>query len=297
MKPSTINPGTADSGTATGGSGTKLRSITAAEVDAPPEWTLRGWWDHSMVLAGRQCLVWVREPFTTAQSILMPALSMVLVKVVLGDTIGRATGMNSVYGSVPMIVLVGSMFGSMDTALRLNQESRSGLLSRLYVMPIHRGADLSARIVAELVRILVTSVVLLGVGYVLGFRFADGAWTVVGLVGVAMLYGIAFSVFIIALAVNSRPGASMVHYVSLLSTVLMFFNSGFTPVEMYPRWLQPFVEYQPMSPAIDVMRGLALGDRPIAHKLVIVFIWSISLIVVFIYPAIRGYRKAATARG
>ncbi|GAB08122.1 peptide ABC transporter permease [Gordonia amarae] len=276
---------------------TTLRSITAAEVNAPPEWTLRGWWEHSMVLAGRQFLIWAREPFTTAQSILMPALSMVLIKVVMGDTIGRATGVNSVYGSVPMIILVGSMFGSMATALRLNQESTAGLLSRLYVMPIHRGADLTARIVAELVRILVTTVVLLGVGYLLGFRFAEGVWTVFGLIGVAVLYGTSFSVFIIALAVNSRPGASMVHYVSLLSTVLMFFNSGFTPVDMYPEWLQPIVEYQPMSPAIDVMRGLALGDRPIAHKLVIVFIWSAIMIVLFIYPAIRGYRKAATARG
>ncbi|MFZ2238589.1 MAG: ABC transporter permease [Gordonia amarae] len=276
---------------------TTLRSITATEVNAPPEWTLRGWWEHSMVLAGRQFLIWAREPFTTAQSILMPALSMVLIKVVMGDTIGRATGLNSVYGSVPMIILVGSMFGSMATALRLNQESTAGLLSRLYVMPIHRGADLTARIVAELVRILVTTVVLLGVGYLLGFRFAEGVWTVFGLIGVAVLYGTSFSVFIIALAVNSRPGASMVHYVSLLSTVLMFFNSGFTPVDMYPEWLQPIVEYQPMSPAIDVMRGLALGDRPIAHKLVIVFIWSAIMIVLFIYPAIRGYRKAATARG
>lgn len=276
---------------------TTLRSITAAEVNAPPEWTLRGWWEHSMVLAGRQFLIWAREPFTTAQSILMPALSMVLIKVVMGDTIGRATGVNSVYGSVPMIILVGSMFGSMATALRLNQESTAGLLSRLYVMPIHRGADLTARIVAELVRILVTTVVLLGVGYLLGFRFAEGVWTVFGLIGVAVLYGTSFSVFIIALAVNSRPGASMVHYVSLLSTVLMFFNSGFTPVDMSPEWLQPIVAYQPMPPAIDVMRGLALGDRPIAHKLVIVFIWSAIMIVLFIYPAIRGYRKAATARG
>ena len=276
---------------------TKLRSLTAAEVGAPPEWSLHGWWAHSMVLAGRQFLIWAREPFTTVQTILMPALSMVLIKVVLGDTIGRATGLNSVYGSVPMIILVGSMFGSMATALRLNQESTAGLLSRLYVMPIHRGADLTARIIAELVRILVTTLVLLGVGCLLGFRFAEGTWTVVGLVGIAVLYGVAFSVFIMALAVNSPPGASMVHYVSLLSTVLMFFNSGFTPVDMYPDWLQPIVEYQPMSPAIDVMRGLALGDRAIAHKLVIVFIWSVSLIVVFIYPAIRGYRRAATARG
>ena len=48
-----------------------------------------------------------------------------------------------------MIILVGSMFGSMATALRLNQESTAGLLSRLYVMPIHRGADLTARIIAN----------------------------------------------------------------------------------------------------------------------------------------------------
>ena len=55
---------------------------------------------------------------------------------------------------------------------------------------------------------------------------------------------------------------------------------------MYPGLAAAVVEYQPMSPAIDGAR-LGLGDRAIARQLVIVFIWSVSLIVVFIYPAIR----------
>lgn len=249
-----------------------------------------------MVLAGRQFLIWAREPFTTAQSILMPALSMVLIKVVMGDTIGRATGVNSVYGSVPMIILVGSMFGSMATALRLNQESTAGLL-RLYVMPIHRGADLTARIVAELVRIL---------GH--HRRAARGGLPARIPVRRRRVDGLrphrrGGAVRHVVLGVHHRAGGQQpAGCVDGALCVAAVDRPDVLQLRLHAcRHVSGVVgadvEYQPMSPAIDVMRGLALGDRPIAHKLVIVFIWSAIMIVLFIYPAIRGYRKAATARG
>ena len=40
----------------------------------------------------------------------------------------------------------------------------------------------------------------------------------------------------------------------------MFFSTGFVPVNQYPGWLQPYtVAHQPISYAVDVMRGLSLG--------------------------------------
>lgn len=261
----------------------------------PIESSLRAWLLQSLPLTGRQLLVYVRDVPTLLQSLIIPALSMLMFKVVLGDAIGSATGQNSAYGTVPLVILVGAMFGSIASAIRLNRERSTGLLGRLYVLPIHRAADLTSRVTADLTRILVTTIILLAAGHLIGFRFTQGVLPAIGLVLVALAYGAAFAVLTLGLAVNAKPGAPIVPYLALVSSLLMFFNSGFSPLSAYPEWLQPVVENQPMTPAIEVMRSLAAGG-PLTENLIKVIVWTIAILVLSIGPALRGYRKAATGR-
>ena len=44
----------------------------------------------------------------------------------------------------------------------------------------------------------------------------------------------------------------------------MFFSTGFVPLEQYPRWIQPVVQHQPVSYAVEAMRGLSLGGPVLA---------------------------------
>lgn len=261
----------------------------------PNEGAPKSWAVQSLVLTGRQLVVLMRDRATVIQILFVPALTMIMFKVVLGDVVGAATGQNSAYGTVPLVILVSAMFGSIASGVRLNLERGTGLLGRLYVLPINRGADLTSRVACEFVRIAITTVILLAAGTIIGFRFTQGVGAVVGILSVALLFGTAFSVFVLALAVNARPTAPIVPLLSLISSLMMFFNSGFSPVDAYPSWLQPIVEHQPMTPAIEVMRAFAAGG-PITNNLIVVVAWSVGIIVVFTYPALRGYRKAATNR-
>lgn len=268
----------------------------SAVVSRPSnEKSLRTWLENSRVLTWRQLLVYVRNVPTVLQSLIIPAVSLVLIKVVLGDAIGDATGQDSLYGTVPLMILVGAMAGSTVSAIRLNKERSTGLLARLYVLPINRAADLTSRVAAETVRILVVTVILLAVGAAMGFRFSQGAPAAIALVAVPLVFGSAYAVFVLAIAVNSPSGAPLVQYLGLLMNVLMFFNSGFSPVEAYPGWLQPIVANQPMTPAVDLMRSLAAGG-PITSNLIKVAIWAAVFVGASVYPALVGYRKAATAR-
>ena len=265
---------------------TDVTPIVHAESSA------RGWWSQTRALTGRQIRVNLRDRLTLAQSLLFPVASMIMFKVVLGDAIGRATGQNSAYGTVPLVILISAMFGSLAGAIRLNSERTTGLIERLYVLPINRSADLSSRVLTDLLRILVTTLFLLAGGYLIGFRFTQGIGPAIGLVLVALAYGAAFAMFTLALAVNAPPGAPIVPYLGLFCSVLMFFNSGFSPVDAYPSWLQPLVANQPMTPAINVMRSLAAGG-PLASDLVKVVIWTVVILGLSIVPALRGYRRAA----
>ncbi|MFT4087659.1 MAG: ABC transporter permease [Gordonia sp. (in: high G+C Gram-positive bacteria)] len=267
----------------------------APEVTVRPERSVGAWWRQMLILTGRQIVVACRDVPTLIQVLLFPALTMVMFKVVLGDAIGKATGQNSAFGTVPLVVLTSAMFGSVVAATRLNMERKTGLLSRLWVLPLNRAADLSARVAAEGIRALLTTVALVAAGHLIGFRFTQGVLPAIGLFAVALAYALAYAVFTLAIAVNSAPGAPLVPFLGLLSSLMMFFNSGFSPVDMYPGWLQPIVANQPMTPAIDVMRALSAGG-PVAADLTKVLIWTLVILGLSVYPALRGYRRAAQGR-
>ncbi|GAC56449.1 putative ABC transporter permease protein [Gordonia hirsuta DSM 44140 = NBRC 16056] len=267
----------------------------APAADLLPESSFGAWWRQTLILTGRQLLVAVRDVPTLIQVLIFPALTMLMFKVVLGDVVGSATGMDSIYGTVPLVILTSAMFGSVVSATRLNMERKTGLLGRLYVLPINRGADFTARVLAESIRALLTTICLVAAGFAMGFRFTQGIGPAIGIFVVAVAFGTAFAMLTLALAVNSRPGAPLVPYLGLLSSLLMFFNSGFSPVDMYPGWLQPIVANQPMTPAIDLMRALAVGG-PVMSNLIKVTIWVVVLTVLTTYPALRGYHRAAVGR-
>lgn len=260
---------------------------------APPrsEQSLAAWVRDSGIQCQRLLLVWARDPGTTIQTLIFPALTLLMFRIVLGDSITAATRMPSVYGTVPMITLVAAMAGAVVSGLGFKTEQRTGLLGRFYTMPMHRAAGLTGRLLAEAVRVLITTAFVIAVGVGIGFRFWNGPLAAVAMIAIPVLFGIGFAVLVTALATTSA-GLTVVSIVGLVNTLLMFFNSGFVPVFAYPAWLQATVGNQPMSTAIDAMRGLA-WDGPVAVPLAKTLAWTLGAIAVFGYPAVRGYRRAA----
>ncbi|MEU2043746.1 ABC transporter permease [Nocardia niwae] len=260
-------------------------------VRARPEGSLVTWVAQSLIQCKRLLLIWARDPATTIQTLVYPALTLLMFYIVLNKPVSGATGMPAVYGTVPLLTLVAAMSGAVVSALGFKTEKMTGLLGRFWTMPVHRAAGFTGRLLAEAIRVLVTTVFVVAVGLLLGFRFGQGPLAAVALIGIPVLFGVAFAVLVTALATVSE-GVMLVNIIGMVSTLLMFFNSGFVPVFAYPVWLQDVVEHQPMSCAIDAMRGLSYGGA-VADPLLETLAWTLGIIVVFAYPAVRGYRRAA----
>ncbi|MBB5911540.1 ABC-2 type transport system permease protein [Nocardia transvalensis] len=244
------------------------------------------------VIQTRRLLVrWRRDPLTMAQSLIFPALLLVMLNTVLGRQISAFSGADALYGSVPMVTLVSVMSGSLAGAITLGRERDDGLLARFWVLPVHRASGLLARILAEGARILACTLVLFGIGMLLGFRFQQGLPAAVALVGVPLMYGLGFATIVTTVAAYSAKPA-LVEAISLGSSLLMFFSTGFVPLAAYPSWAKPIVAHQPMSYAVDAMRGLSLGG-PVRGPLLATVAWSAGAVVVFAIPAVVGYRRAS----
>ncbi|WP_433710719.1 ABC transporter permease [Nocardia sp. CA-084685] len=246
---------------------------------------------QTMIQTKRLLVRWWRDPLTVVQSLVFPGLLLFVFNTVLGQQISSVTGENALYGSVPMVALVGVMSGSVAGAITLGRERDEGLLARFWVLPVHRASGITARIVAEGIRILLCTAVMYAVGVALGFRFHQGLLAGIALFGVPLLYGIAFATLVTAVAVFSAK-AALVEAVSLGSSLLMFFSTGFVPLFAYPAWARPIVRHQPMSYAIDAMRGLSLGG-PVRDSLLATIAWCVGGLVVFSIPAAVGYRRAS----
>ncbi|MGE5695640.1 MAG: ABC transporter permease [Candidatus Sericytochromatia bacterium] len=248
---------------------------------------------QTWVLTGRLLRRWRRDHMTLLESLAMPIVLLVTLNIVLEDGISRVTGHSSLYGSVPLIAMVGAMSGSMVGGIGLMGERTDGLLSRLWVLPVHRASDLVSRLAADAVRIVVTSAVILCAGLMLGLRFRQGILASVAWLFVPTVFGLAFTVFVITIAVYAvNTAVHPVEATEIVWGLLMFFSSGFVPLDQFPRWIQPAVQHQPVSYAVEAMRGLSLGG-PVLAPMVAMLLWSAGIVMACAIPLAIGYRRAS----
>ncbi len=158
---------------------------------------------QTLVLAKRMLLRWSRDLSTVLQTLIVPILLLVTLDTVLGRQITSISGHDALYGSVPMVAVVATISGSSVGAIGLIRERTDGLLARLWVLPVHRASGLLSRFVAEAVRILVTSVVILVAGMALGFRFEQGWLAALAWLAVPVVFGLAFATLVTAAAFYS----------------------------------------------------------------------------------------------
>ena len=246
---------------------------------------------HTWVLTARLLRRWSRDRTTVLESLIMPVVLLVTLNIVLGDGISQVTGHSALYGSVPLVAMVAAMSGSMVGGIGLMRERTDGLLSRLWVLPVHRASGLLSRLAADAVRIVVTTAVILCAGLVMGFRFQQGILESVAWLFVPTVFGLAFSVAVITLALYAA-NTIVVEATEVIWGLLMFFSIGFVPLDQYPRWLQPVVEHQPVSYAIEAMRGLSLGG-PVLAPMIAMLLWSAGIVAVCAIPMAIGYRRAS----
>ena len=256
--------------------------------------SLRDLLSQTLVLTRRLLIVWVRNPVAIVHALVMPVACLITLRIVFGDWITSITGQNALYRSVPLMVLLGGMTGAAAGVVGINAERHDGFLARLWALPLQRAAGLLSRLAAETIRLLVTTLVILGTGIMLGFRFHRGALGALLWLAVPLIVGVAFSALVTTVAVYWSK-AVLVEALQPVNILAAMFCTGFAPVDRYPDWAQPLVRYQPMSQAVDAMRGLSIGG-PVLWPMIGTLVWSVGIFAACLWPIAVGYRRASTSR-
>ncbi|WP_424399026.1 ABC transporter permease [Mycobacterium uberis] len=247
---------------------------------------------HTLLLTRRILIRWARDYLTVVEAVVLPILFLLTLNIVLGNLAYVVTHESGLYSFVPLISLGAAITGSMFVAIDLTRERYSGVLSRLWVLPVHRASGLLSRILADAIRILLSTLVMLGVGVMLGFRFRQGVIASLVWISVPVILGIAFAVIVTTVAFYATQ-TFLVEAVELTQAITIFFSTGLVPLDAYPGWIQPVVAHQPVSYAIAAMRGLSTGG-PVLAPMIGMLLWTTCICFACVVPMVSGYRRAST---
>ena len=149
-------------------------TAVAAGVAGPGLATRARWsGSDSLTIARRNLLVWMRVPAFIVFSVIQPVMFVLMFRYAFGGAI-PVPGCKYVQFLMPGIIGQTAAFACFATAIALAQELQKGVIDRLRSMPMARSAVLVGRMVADTGRMLVTILIMLGVGYAVGFRFSNG---------------------------------------------------------------------------------------------------------------------------
>jgi ABC transporter DrrB family efflux protein len=246
----------------------------------------------TITMTRRNLSIWLKVPAFIAFTVIQPVMFTLLFRYVFGGAI--ATGARGGYVDVLLPGVIGqtAAFTSFGTAISLAQEVQKGSIDRLRSMPIARSAVLLGRLAADVVRLLVITLIIVGVGYLVGFRFYGGFGGAVGMIVLALVLGVAtccVSAFI-GLAIKDEESVQAFGLIWVFP--LTFVSSAFVPVQTMPGWLQAFANNQPITQMVDAMRALALGT-PVGNHVWAGLLWMLGVLAVFGPLAVRAYRRAS----
>ena len=267
---------------------------TATVPQTEPGLVTRAGWatTDALTIARRNLLVWMRVPAYIVFTIIQPVMFVLMFRYVFGGAIPVNVPGGYVNYLMPGILGQTAAFACFGTAIALAQELQKGVIDRLRSMPMSRSAVLVGRLVADTIRIVITILVILGIGYAVGFRFSNGVVPAIGMVLLAIVFAIAFCCVaaFTGLAIGDEESVQAFGLIWLFP--LTFVSSAFVPITTMPGWLQAFANNQPVTYTINAMRAMAIGG-PIWDNLWKCLIWLLAIFVVFIPLSVRAYKRAS----
>lgn len=244
---------------------------------------------ESWVFATRLFTQWRRYPLVPMQGLLFPTGLLVIYGLLVGKSMVRLTGNSGLDVLIPVCALAGAMSGAAGAGLAVPNDRDSGLLTRLWMMPVHRMAPLAGALLAEAVRTFVGTALVVLTAYAMGFRFSGSLIEFVVYLSIPVIVVLAVATIVITLAL--RPGGRVIlMWTNTACTGLAF--ATLIPVAKMPALLRPLAEYQPIAPAAAAMRALSSsGDAWLPIALTV--LWVAVLMALFVPATVRSYREAA----
>ncbi len=259
-----------------------------------PERRSAAYWliSDSWIMAKRSTMHIVRSMDQVLSLVVFPIMFMLLNRYVLGGAIdtGDVSYANYLFAGILIQTLA---FGANYTTINLAVDMKEGIVDRFRSLPMSDSALVIGHITADLVRNVISGIIILLAGYAVGFRPNASAVEWLYVIGLALLFTLAISWLsaILGLLVKSLEAAQWVGFVLIFP--LTFVSSAFVPTATMPRAIRFFAENQPVTHAINAIRAWLVGT-PLGDSAWLSVAWSVALIAISIPITSWLYRRYST---
>jgi oleandomycin transport system permease protein len=244
---------------------------------------------QSLTLTWRSLLKIRHSPDQLLDVTLMPITFVVIFVFLFGNAV---SGNWHAYLEfvLPGVAVQALLFGSLNTALGFHNDVRTGVFDRFRSMPLARSAPLIGRVLGDVIRNVLSLILVAALGLVLGFRPHGSPVRWLACCGLILLFafGICWIAVLIGVLVKAPEAIQGLSFVLIFP--LAFGSNVFVPTEKLPGWLQAWVKINPVSQAAAAGRALLL-DLPAAHFVLASLLWTAGIAVVFGTAAVAVYRR------
>jgi ABC-2 type transport system permease protein len=252
----------------------------------------------ALIVARRNLMQIVRIPAVLVFELVQPVMFVLLFRYVFA---GNIAGMEAIPGGyvtflMPGIIVQNAIFGATTTAIGIAEDLKSGLVDRFRSLPMARSAMLAGRATSDLIKNFILLLVVIGIGYLVGFSFKNGLLGALAMIVLVMAVSFAFSwvMATIALAVKKLEAVQAAAFTGIFP--LVFMSSALVQVGGMDRWVQVIARNNPITHWANLARYFAIGEFPnmggsVEELIVYSTIWLVVTIAVFTPLSIRLYSK------
>jgi ABC-2 type transport system permease protein len=238
-------------------------------------------------MVGRSVRLSIRNMDALITALALPIMLMLLFVYLFGGAIN--TGTAYVTYVVPGVIMLCAGFGSALTAVAVAQDMNGGIMDRFRSMDIGGASVLAGHVVASVARNMLSTVLVLGVALLIGFRPQADAAQWLAAVGLLVLFVFAFSWVAAAVGLLARS-VEAANGFSFFVTFLPYPSSAFVPIDTMPSWIHGVAEHQPFTPVIESVRGLLL-DTPVGNAPWLALAWCGGILVVAVTASGYLFRR------
>jgi oleandomycin transport system permease protein len=235
-------------------------------------------------------LVQIRHnPLELIDFSVQPVMFLLLFTYVFGGALGGSPKAYLLF-ALPGIIVQNSLFTTLNTATGLSTDLKEGFFDRLRSLPIARFAPLTGRILADLAKQTWAIALLLGIGFILGFRVGTGPLGVLAAAGLVLVCTLAISWALVLVSMLAANPEKVQIFGFVVLFPITFTSDAFVRTTSMPGWLQAWSKANPVSCISDAVRGLMVSG-PVARPVVESLLWAVAFTAVFAPLAVRAFKR------
>lgn len=200
----------------------------------------------------------IRQPAVELTNIFIPMFFFAVTVGAIGGIAQQAFGVDNFVGfQMPVAILQAVAGTSAAAGLGTVQDIERGYFDKLMLTPAPRVSLVLGRLVADGVRSMFLTALIIIAGLVTGSGMESGVAGVVAILVLSGLFGVAYSG--IGMTIALRTGSAQAAQAGfLIFFPLLFLSPAFAPKEVFAPWLEFLATINPVTYILQGMRDLVL---------------------------------------